>query len=259
MVKKYRISGGLHIIENGYLMGPVRDPKAPRMPSCLDISSGLMEPDEGMKCTQVREGAEEIVRIKNGKIYLPDIVQRTDVVKRVTATIAKAIEDPASPFEHGFDIGFYKSEVRVPTGTREVWIQGHSIHDWQTGVTIEERNSPSYELLNYLIEKPEEKLNPIDTEVVVKENENIWLDRYVYRFHPITGHSQLYKTGKKVFDGSFSEMIDFIEKDFGEKLGYTIKVKASIEGMPPEEGKIYDVLDLDMEVAEFLDLRNYTS
>lgn len=260
MAKKYRIGGGLQIVEYGYLMGPVRDPKAPRMSSCLDISSGLMEPDEGMKSTQVREGAEEIVRMKDGTVYLPDIVKHTEVIEHVTSTIAEAIEDENSPFEHGFELKFFSSEARTPTGTQEVWIQGHSIHDWETGVTTEEENSFSYELLNYLIEKPSDDLNPIDTEVIEQENgENIWLNRFVYKFHPIKGDAELYKSGEEVFSGSFSSMVEYIEEEFGEELGFTPKVRAAIIGLPPEEGKIYDIIELDKEVARFFNLDNYTS
>jgi len=222
MVKKYRIGGGLQIIQNGYFVGPVRGPNAPRKPSCLDSSAGLMEPDEGMKSTQVREGAEEIVRIKDRKIYLPEIVKESGVLEQVTSTIAEAIEDANSPFEHGFDLEFYSSHIDMPTEIEEVWIQGHSLHDWETGVTVEEENTPSYELVNYIIENPPEGVHPIDTEVIEKENgKNIWLNRIVYRFHPMTGDSELYRSGKKIFSGSFTEMIDRVERELEDELGFT--------------------------------------
>lgn len=253
MAKKYRLGGGLQIIENGYFIGPVRGPDAPRKPCCLDISAGLMEPDEGMKATQVREGAEEIVRVKEGKVFLPDIVKESGVLDPVTSTIAKAIEDPGSPFDHGFDLEFYKSEAGTPTNTREVWIQGHSIHDWETGVTVEEDNSPSYEMVNYLIEYPPEDVKPFDAEVVEDEEQNNWLDRYIYKFHPVTGEAELYRSGKKVFEGEFHEMIDFLKEEFGEKIGATVKVKAALEGLPPEGGKIYTD-EFHDDIREFFQL-----
>lgn len=258
MAKKYRVAGGLQVVQNGYLIGPVRGPDAPRMSSSLDISGGLMEPDEGMKSTQVREGAEEIIRIKDGKVFLPDIVRDAGVLEPVTETIAEAIEDPESPIEEGFPVEFYESEIRVPTNTREVWVQGHSIHDWETGVTIEERNSPSYELINYIVEEPESDLNPLDTEVVHGEPNN-WLNRYVYKFHPMTGDSKVYRSGEKVFSGSFSEMIEFLGEELGEDIGFTVKVKASIEGLPTEQGDLYNEIDVDDEVREFFNLGQFNS
>lgn len=258
MTKKYRVAGGLQVVQDGYLIGPVRGPNAPRMPSALDISGGLMEPDEGMKSTQVREGAEEIIRMRDGKVFLPDIVQEADVVEHVTSTIADAIEDPESPIEEGFPVEFYESKVRTPTNTREIWIQGHSIHDWETGVTIEERNSPSYELVNYLIEDPEDDLKPLDTEVVHGDQNN-WLNRYVYKFHPMTGDSKVYRSGEKVFEGTFSEMVEFLSEELEEKVGFTVKVKASIEGLPTEKGDLYQELDIDEEVRNFFNLGKFNN
>jgi hypothetical protein len=258
MAKKYRVAGGLQVVQDGYLIGPVRGPKAPRMPSSLDISGGLMEPDEGMKSTQVREGAEEIIRLKDGKVHLPDIVNDAEVLEHVTATIADAIEDPESPIEEGFPVEFYESEVRVPTNTREIWIQGHSLHDWETGVTIEERNSPSYELLAYLVENPEDDMPPLDTEVVHGDQNN-WLNRHVYKFHPMTGDAEVYRSGEKVFAGSFSEMTDFLSEELGEEVDFTIKVKASIEGLPTEKGDLYEEIDIDEEVREFFNLGKFNN
>lgn len=255
MSKKYRLGGGLQIIQNGFLVGPVRGPDAPRKPSCLDISAGLMEPDEGMKSTQVREGAEEVVRIRDGKIFLPDLVKEAGVVEQVTSTIAEAIEDESSPFEHGFDIEFYESEVKVPTRTKEVWIQGHSMHDWESGVTVEEENTPSYELVNYVVENPPEGVHPIDTEVVERENqENLWLNRMVYRFHPMTGESELYRSGEKIFSGQFSGMVEKLREELGHEPGFTKKVKAVLEGLPPEEGEIYENKYFSEDVSNFFHL-----
>jgi len=252
---KYRIGGGLQIIQEGCFIGPVRGPDAPRKPSCLDISAGLMEPDEGMKSTQVREGAEEIVRIKDGKIYLPEMVTDSDVLEHVTSTIAEAIEDQHSPFEHGFDLEFYSSRVETPGQIEEVWIQGHSLHDWETGVTIEEENTRSYELLNYVIENPPEDVPPIDTEVIEKENgKNIWLNRIVYKFHPMTGESELYQSGEKIFSGNFTEMIDRLEKELEEEIGFTKKVKAGLKGLPAEKNSIYNQIDFNPEVKNFFQL-----
>ncbi|MFT4892634.1 MAG: hypothetical protein ACI8Z7_000415 [Candidatus Nanohaloarchaea archaeon] len=253
MAKKYRLGGGLQIIENGFFIGPVRDPDAPRRPCCLDISAGLMEPDEGMKATQVREGAEEIVRVRDGKVFLPDIVKEAGVVEQVTSTIAEAIEDPESPFEHGFELDFYPSEPGIPTNTEEVWIQGHSLHDWETGITVEEKNTASYEMVNYLIEDPPEDVKPFDAEVVEGDEENVWLDRFVYKFHPVTGEAKLYRSGEKVFEGSFEKMIDFLEEEFGEQPGSTVKVKAALKGLPPEEKKIYSE-EFDETVKAFFNL-----
>lgn len=254
-MKKYRLGGGLQIIQNGYLVGPVRGPDAPRKPCCLDISAGLMEPDEGMKSTQVREGAEEVVRIKDGKIFLPDLVEEAGVIEQVTSTIAEAIEDGESSFSHGFELEFYDSRVEVPTGTEEVWIQGHSLHDWETGVTVEEENTSSYELLNYVVENPPEKVHPIDTEVVEKEDgENLWLNRIVYRFHPMTGDAELYRSGEKIFSGTFPEMIEKLRQELRHEPGFTKKIKASLEGLPAEENRIYTDLDFDGAVKEFFHL-----
>ena len=256
MAKKYRIGGGLQIVQDGYFVGPVRGPDAPRKPCCLDISAGLMEPDEGMQSTQVREGAEEVVRIKDGKIFLPDIVEKSDVTEQVTSTIAEAIEDDGSPFEHGFELEFYESEARVPTNTSEVWIQGHSLHDWETGVTTEEENTPSYELVNYIIENPPKGVHPIDTEVVEKTSEeNIWLNRMVYRFHPMTGEAEIYRSGKKIFEGSFSQMIEKLRNELRHEPGFTKKIKASLEGLPPEETDIYENKGFDKEVRDFFHLQ----
>ena len=257
-MKKYRVAGGLQVVQNGYLIGPVRGPDAPRMPSSLDISGGLMEPDEGMKSTQVREGAEEIIRIEDGKVFMPDIVQEADVVENVTSTIAEAIEDPESPIEEGFPVEFFPSKIRVPTGTREIWVQGHSLHDWETGVTIEEKNSPSYELINYIIEEPREELNPLDTEVVHGEPNN-WLNRYVYKFHPMTGDAEIYRSAEKIFSGNFSEMVDFLEEKLGQELDFTIKVKASIEGLPTEKGDLYEEIDIDKQVRDFFNLGKFNN
>lgn len=256
MSKKYRIGGGLQIVQDGYFVGPVRGPNAPRKPSCLDISAGLMEPDEGMKSTQVREGAEEVVRIKNGKIFLPDIIEEAGVVKQVTDTIAEAIEDEESPFEHGFEIEFYESNARIPTGTEEVWIQGHSLHDWETGVTIEEENTPSYELVNYVVERPPEGVHPIDTEVIEREEkDNLWLNRMVYRFHPMTGEAQLYRSGQKIFSGSFQEMIEKLREELNHEPGFTAKLEASLKGLPTEKDSIYSEIDFDQEVANFFHIQ----
>lgn len=255
MAKKYRLGGGLQIVQNGFLIGPVRGPNAPRKPACLDISAGLMEPDEGMKSTQVREGAEEVVRIKDGKVFLPDLVKEADVIEQVTSTIAEAIEDESSPFEHGFDLEFYSSDVRVPTDTQEVWIQGHSMHDWETGITVEEENTSSYELVNYVVENPPKNVHPIDTEVVEREDQpNLWLNRMVYRFHPMTGEAELYKSGEKVFEGDFSEMIRRLRTELGCEPGYTKKIKASLKGLPTEENRIYTHLDFDEDVVRFFHL-----
>lgn len=248
------MGGGLQIIENGYFVGPVRGPDAPRKPCCLDISAGLMEPDEGMKATQVREGAEEVVRMKDGKVFLPDLVREAGVVEQVGSTIAEAIEDPDSPFEHGFDLVFYESEARTPTDISEVWIQGHSLHDWETGVTVEEENSPSYEMVNYIVENPPEDVRSVDAEVVEGSERNQWLNRFVYRFHPLTGESELYRGGGKVFEGSFREMIAFLEKEFNEEISHTVKVRAALKGLPPEEGAIFNDKDFSSEVEEFFDL-----
>lgn len=257
-MERYRIGGGLQIIQNGYLVGPVRGPDAPRKPCCLDISAGLMEPDEGMKSTQVREGAEEVVRIKNGKIFLPDLVKNAGVVEQVTSTIAEAIEDGESPFHHGFDLEFFDSRIEVPTNTREVWIQGHSLHDWETGVTVEEDNSPSYELLNYVVENPPEAVNPIDTEVVEREDkENLWLNRLVYKFHPVTGEAELYKSGEKIFSGNFADMINTLEKTLGEDPSFTPKIRASLRGLPAEDRRIYEELDFHQDVQDFFQLQSY--
>jgi len=252
---KYRIGGGLQIIEDGYFIGPVRGPNAPRKPSCLDISAGLMEPDEGMKSTQVREGAEEIVRIKNGKIFLPDLVSKAEVLEQVTSTIAESIEDGNSPFHHNFDLEFYSSRVETPTNTKEVWIQGHSLHDWETGVTTEKENTPSYELINYVIEDPPEGVHPIDTEVIEKEDQkNIWLNRLIYRFHPMTGEAELYRSGKKIFSGNFSEMIKKLEEKLEEEPSYTSKAKSALEGLPAEQESIYPKLNFDPDVKDFFQL-----
>ena len=251
---KYRIGGGLQIIQGGYLVGPVRGPKAPRRPSSLDSSAGLMEPDEGMRSTQVREGAEEIIRIKDGKVFLPDFVKEAGVIEEVTGTIAEAIEDDSSPFEHGFEVGFYNSQVRVPTGLEEVWVQGHSMHDWETGVTIEEANAPSYELINYLVETPPEESTPIDTEIVGGNPPNTWLDRFVYKFHPMTGDAEVYKSGEKVFKGSFNEMKEYLEDQLGEKLDFTVKVMASLKGLPTEKADIYQEISFDPDVKNFFNL-----
>lgn len=250
---KYRIGGGLQVVQNGYLVGPVRGPDAPRMPSSLDISAGLMEPDEGMRSTQVREGAEEIIRIKGGKVFLPDLVKEADVIEDVTGTIAEAIEDESSPFKHGFELGFYSSRTRVPSGLEEVWIQGHSMHDWETGVTLEEANSPSYELINYLVEQPPEGSKPIDTEIVGGET-NTWLDRFVYKFHPMTGDAEVYKSGENVFKGSFNEMKEYLEDQLGEELDFTVKVKASLEGLPTEKEDIYQEISFDPDVKNFFNI-----
>lgn len=60
MPDKYRIGGGLQIIENGYFIGPVRGPDAPRKSSSLDISAGLMEPDKGgEESCSIRTPAEQ--------------------------------------------------------------------------------------------------------------------------------------------------------------------------------------------------------
>lgn len=255
MSEKYRLGGGLQIVQDGFLVGPVRGSDAPRKPACLDISAGLMEPDEGMKSTQVREGAEEVVRIKDGKIYLPDLVKEASVVEQVTSTIAEAIEDENSPFEHGFDLEFYSSDARVPSNTEEFWIQGHSLHDWETGITVEEENTPSYELVNYVVETPPEGVHPIDTEVVERENQhNLWLDRMVYRFHPMTGEAELYKSGEKVFEGEFSEMIERLREELRCEPGFTNKIKVSLEGLPTEENRIYTHLDFDEDVKRFFHL-----
>ncbi|MFQ3275237.1 MAG: hypothetical protein ACI9LV_000774 [Candidatus Nanohaloarchaea archaeon] len=254
MAKKYRLGGGLQIVENGYFIGPVRDPDAPRKPCCLDISAGLMEPDEGMKATQVREGAEEVVRVRDGEVFLPNLVQNAEVVEQVTSTIAEAIEDPESPFEHRFNLNFYSSEARTPTNTPEVWIQGHSLHDWETGVAIEDDNSPSYEMVNYIVENPPEDVKPVDAEVVEVDGEVNWLDRFVYRFHPTTGEAELYKSGEKAFEGSFPEMIEFLEEEFGESVGSTVKVKAALKGLPPEEQKLYED-DLHDDIRQFFNLK----
>lgn len=253
MAKKYRLGGGLQIIENGFFVGPVRGPDAPRKACCLDISAGLMEPNEGMKATQVREGAEEIIRVRDGKVFLPDLVKEAGVVEQVTSTIAEAIEDPESPFEHGFELGFYPSEAGTPTNTKEVWIQGHSLHDWETGVTVEEDNSPSYEMVNYIVEQPPENVKPFDAEVVEDGEQNNWLNRFVYKFHPVTGEAKLYRSGEKVFEGSFEKMIDFLEEEFGEQLGSTVKVKAALKGLPSEEKKIYSG-EFDETVKGFFNL-----
>jgi hypothetical protein len=254
MAKKYRLGGGLQIIENGFFIGPVRDPDAPRSPSSLDISAGLMEPDEGMKATQVREGAEEIVRVRDGKIFLPDIVKDAGVVEQVTSTIAEAIEDPESPFEHGFELGFYPSEARTPTGTEEVWIQGHSLHDWETGITVEEKNTASYEMVNYLIEDPPEGVKPFDTEVVEGDEQNTWLNRFVYKFHPVTGEAKLYRAGEKVFEGDFRGMVKFLEEEFGEELGATVKVEAALKGLPPEEELLFENKKFNRQVKSFFNI-----
>lgn len=258
MAKKYRVAGGLQVVQDGYLIGPVRGPDAPRVPSSLDISGGLMEPDEGMKSTQVREGAEEIVRIKDGKVFIPDIVKEADVVEQVTDTIADAIEDPESPLEEGFPLEFFESKIRVPTHTREIWVQGHSLHDWETGVTIEERNSPSYELINYIVENPGDDLKPLDAEVVHGDQNN-WLNRYVYKFHPMTGDAEVYRSGEQVFSGDFSGMIEFLNEQLGEDVGFTVKVKASIEGLPTEKDDLYDEIDIDDQVREFFNLGQFNS
>lgn len=252
---KYRIGGGLQVVQNGYLIGPVRGPDAPRKPASLDISAGLMEPDEGMRSTQVREGAEEIVRLKDGKVFLPDFVKEAGVVEEVTHTIAEAIEDTASPFEHGFELDFYSSRIEVPTGLKEVWIQGHSLHDWETGVVPEEENTPSYELINYLVEEPPADSGPVDTEVIPGDT-NTWLNRFVYKFHPMTGHSKLYRSGEVVFEGSFNQMIKFLEEEFEEEMDYTVKVKAALEGLPAEEDRIYDEIDFSKTVERFFNVGN---
>lgn len=255
MGQKYRIGGGLQVIQDGYFIGPVRDPDAPRSPSSLDISAGLMEPDEGLKSTQVREGAEEIVRVKNGTVYLPDIVKDSNVIEQVTGTIAEAIEDPNSPFEHGFDLKFYSSQIEVPTDTLEIWKQGHSVHDWETGVTKEKTNSPSYELVNYIIESPEEDLTPYDTEVIEEDTGNIWLNRFVYCFHPMNGDAKLFKSGREVYSGNFNGMISYIESEFGTELAYTSKIEASLNGLPAENQSVYDRIDFDDEIKRFFKLK----
>lgn len=254
-MKNYRIGGGLQVIQNGYLIGPVRGPSAPRKPSCMDISAGLMEPDEGMKSTQVREGAEEAVRINNGDVYLPETVKEAEVTEQVASTIAEAIEDENSPFEHGFNLKFYDSRVEVPTNLEESWIQGHSIHDWETGVTVEEDNTPSYELVNYIVEEAPSNVNPIDTEVIQNQDEtNMWLDRMVYKFHPIEGDAEIYRSGHKIYSGDFSGMIEKLESELGQKLSFTDKLKASLEGLPVQNQKIYDGLKFDSDVRSFFNI-----
>ncbi len=223
------------------------------MPASLDISAGLMEPDEGMKSTQVREGTEEVVRFRDGTVLLPDIVKETGVTERVTSTIAEAIEDSDSPFEHGFDVEFYSSRIEVPTRTYEIWIQGHTLHDWETGVTVEEQNSPSYELVNYLVEEPEADVNPLDTEVVQDDGSSRWLNRTVYRFHPMTGEAELYRSGGRIFKGRFEGMLEELKSQLGNPPGATPKVRAALKGLPTEENRIYPVIDFDEEVEKFFD------
>jgi hypothetical protein len=108
--------------------------------------------------------------------------------------------------------------------------------------------------VNYLIEDPPEGVKPFDTEVVEGDEQNTWLNRFVYKFHPVTGEAKLYRAGEKVFEGDFRGMVKFLEEEFGEELGATVKVEAALKGLPPEGELLFENKKFNRQVKSFFNI-----
>jgi len=251
---RHRVGGGLQIVQDGFFVGPVRDVDAPRSPCCLDISAGLREPGENIGHLQFREGAEEVVWVCDETVALPDLVKNHGVLESVVSAVEKAVQDSKSSFKHKYR--FYNARIGIPTNIQTINLSEDLDYKDKTGVTVDETGKRSYELVNYLLIDPPEKFNPIDTEVVEKngDEKNIWLNRIVYKFHPMTGKARLYQSGEQIFSGNFEEMIARLEKELKQEPAYTSKVKASLEGLPIEHERIYEKIDFDEDVTKFFDL-----
>lgn len=249
---KTRLGGGLQLKKQGepVILGPFRDPHAPRMPKTADISAGVMgEIDKySPVIMQKREGTQEIVFTGENTLYLPNIIEQkinnieATNTEQVTEFINTEINDIVlqDTLEHyhqasqlsehlqplqNLEIQYLNSNIEVPGGNTKQY------GDYETLHTFEEQGEMrSEELINHLEIEIPENATPVDLEYI---EDDFALDRPVYEFNLKTGEAQLYESGQQIYNGDIEGAIKHLEEKWGEEINKpysTVKVQSSIQG-----------------------------
>lgn len=257
--REWRTAGGAahKIKDKPELVLPFKDVGASE--PGLDICAGIMEADDSINNLLLGEATEEITYIdpesveNDGPttIYVGDIIENTSVEDRFRDFYDKTSELSDGNIPQEYKIEFIDSNLSSPN--KSVLDSTEQYGDKVFGAVhqapVTEDDKWSRELTEYLeLELPEDAV-PLDLEIVEGEDP-FWLNRIDVKTNIETSETEVYRAGKLLYEGSFSDALNYVDQevddwgyntenlDENQKNPYTnpfnVKSTAVVKGMDTE-------------------------